>query len=398
MADRLSRLDDQDPVCAFLLAADPANCGAQAVFLERGVFSKEINAKLQQQLASYSAQALAHLLKVSSEVELGARGSRPVASASDVASPAGSDPSVRVAQLLWSDKFGASLTARLSEPHSLEKQADSVLLAATIPQDTMRASLWKTFRKHWPEGPTIVGTGDVTSKIVTDPGFLVLLKMFPRKSDSKPGVRTPPARSRPGRSLPNSGAVAGKKAPEKKEQAEKDWMTLSSKLTTAWCARLQTAAQARDKAEAEAGTVSANAAHKLPSEFETAHGAKLVTAYHLVWPAEVSAEMAATPPSPLEIYYLRIEETAKPKKAIGYYARQWQLKTPEARKTDTSNKTDWLDSVRTLGPNNHRRSVDVLLTRADNKGTDAAKDKDNEEIDLVVEILTIEIKDPASRE
>ena len=138
MADRLSRLDDQDPVRAFLLAADPANCGAQAVFLERGVFSKEINAKLQQQLASYSAQAFAHLLKVSSEVELGARGSRPVASASDVASPAGSDPSVRVAQLLWSDKFGASLTARLSEPHSLEKQADSVLLAATIPQDTMR--------------------------------------------------------------------------------------------------------------------------------------------------------------------------------------------------------------------------------------------------------------------
>jgi hypothetical protein len=40
----------------------------------------------------------------------------------------------------------------------------------------------------------------------------------------------------------------------------------------------------------------------------------------------------------------------------------------------------------------------VLLTRADNKSTDTAKDKDAEETDLVVDILTVEIKDPATRE
>ena len=35
----------------------------------------------------------------------------------------------------------------------------------------------------------------------------------------------------------------------------------------------------------------------------------------------------------------------------------------------------------------------MLLTRADNKANDAAKD--NEETDLIVQILTIEIMDPA---
>ncbi len=59
MADRLSRLSADDPVREFLLAADPLNCGAQMVFFERGVFSKEINVKLEQQLAGYSALALA---------------------------------------------------------------------------------------------------------------------------------------------------------------------------------------------------------------------------------------------------------------------------------------------------------------------------------------------------
>ena len=102
------------------------------------------------------------------------------------------------------------------------------------------------------------------------------------------------------------------------------------------------------------------------------NGAKVMTAYHLVWPAEVPAELANAKPSPLEIYYLRVEETNKPKKAIGYYARQLQVKTSEIRKTD-NDKTDWLDSVRVLQQTNRRRSVDVLITRADNKARDAAK-------------------------
>jgi hypothetical protein len=102
--------------------------------------------------------------------------------------------------------------------------------------------------------------------------------------------------------------------------------------------------------------------------------------------------MADSKPSPLEIYYIRMEETSKPKKAVAYYARQLQVKASDVRKTDNS-KADWLDSIRVLSQTNHRRSVDVLLTRADNKANDAAKD--NEETDLIVQILTIEIMDPA---
>ena len=134
-------------------------------------------------------------------------------------------------------------------------------------------------------------------------------------------------------------------------------MAFSSKLVTAWCARLQAASQARDKTEAEAGNPSSSVAPKLPSEFEMGNGAKVLTAYHLVWPAEVPAEMTDSKPSPLEIYYIRMEETSKPKKAVAYYARQLQVKTSDVRKTDNS-KADWLDSIRVLSQTNHRRSVE----------------------------------------
>ncbi len=317
--------------------------------------------------------------------------------AGNAPSPVDADLSFRLAGLLWSETFGASLMSRLAEGHSLEKQADLVLLAGTIPQDSIRAALAKSLRKHWNEGPKPLEAADAANKMVTDPGLLVLLKMFPRKSETKTGARGPASRGgRAVRSPPNGAAAAtGKMTPEKKEQAEKDWMAFSSKLVTAWCARFQAAAQARDKAEAEAGNSSTGAASKLPSEFEMANGAKVTTAYHLVWPAEVPAELANAKPSALELYYLRVEETNKPKKAIGYYARQLQVKTADIRKID-NDKTDWLDSVRLLPQTNRRRSVDVMITRADNKTNDAAKD--NEEADLIVEILTIEIKDPAGRE
>jgi hypothetical protein len=224
---------------------------------------------------------------------------------------------------------------------------------------------------------------------------LVLLKMFPRRSDAaKPAARPSSPRARPVRSPPAGGAAAAAKiAADKKEQAEKDWMALSSKLVTAWCARLQAAAQARDKTEAEAGSPSGSVAPKLPTEFEMANGAKVMTTYHLVWPAEIPAEMADSKPGPLEIYYLRVEETSKPKKAIGYYARQ--MRTSDTRKIDSS-RADWLDGMRMLSQTDRRRSIDVVVTRADNKASDATKD--NEEADLIVEILTIEIKNPAVRE
>jgi hypothetical protein len=395
MADRLSRLNADDPLRQFLLAADPLNCGAQVVFFQRNVFSKEINTKLEQQLAGYSSLALSRLLKFPGEIQPGAGGSRGFSAPGHVSSST-SDPRFQLADLLWSEAFGATVRTKLAEGRPLEKQADLVLLAGTIPRDTMRAALAKTLRKHWSEGPKALEAADAVNKMLTDPGLLVLLKMNPRRSEAKPAARPSGSRGRPVRSPPGGGAAATAKiAAEKKEQAEKDWMTLSSKLVTAWCARFQAAAQARDKTEAEAGNPSGNVAPKLPSEFEMANGAKVTTAYHLVWPAEVPAEIGSSKPSPLEIYYIRVEETNKPKKAIGYYSRQLQVKTSEVRKTDNG-KADWLDSVRALQQTDRRRSVDVVLTRADNKASDATKD--NQESDLIVEILTIEIKDPAGRE
>ena len=203
--------------------------------------------------------------------------------------------------------------------------------------------------------------------------------------------------TRPGRAAPPAKATEANSAAKKKEEAEQAWMALSSKLVTAWCARFKVAAEAKDKAEAEAGNTAANVGPKLPADFVLANGAKVITAYHLLWPGETPAGLANCQPSPLEIYYVRIEETSKPKKTLGFYARQLQIKASDPR-TPQPPAWHWLDGLRALLQIDRRRSVDVVLSRPDNQSGDTAKDKDNVETDLIVEILTIEIKTPIGRE
>ncbi len=67
------------------------------------------------------------------------------------------------------------------------------------------------------------------------------------------------------------------------------------------------------------------------------------------------------------------------------------MRSNDSRKS-ADNKADWLDGVRMVPQTDQRRSIDVIISRSDNQAGDTTKD--NEPTDLIVEILTIQIKDP----
>ena len=234
-----------------------------------------------------------------------------------------------------------------------------------------------------------------------DPGLLVSVKMLPRR-DTKGASQTPaaapppPPRNRPTR--PGTPAAGGKtaetlKPAQKKALAEQGWMDISSKLVSAWRKRFQAAALAQKKAEEESGIVPEDAKPKLPPDFTLNTGAKVIASYHLRWPDEAPAGLAGKKLSPLEIYYIYAEEVNKPKKAIGFYARQAQVRLSDARPLDNA---AWFDALRVVPQTDRRRSIDVFVSRPGNQATDLMRD--DMEADLVIEVLTIEIKDPAGRE
>jgi hypothetical protein len=276
-----------------------------------------------------------------------------------------------------------------------------VLLAGTIPHDSTRAALARVLRKYSSEGPKPLEAAGWPERIITDPGLVVLVKSLPRR-ETKP-AKAPaggqprvagPARS--GSAAAAKAAEAAKQAAQKKEQkerAEQDWLAVSSKLVAVWCKRLHAAAAVKEKAAGEAARPVGEAAPKLPDDFELDAGAKVVAAYHALWPDEAPPAMLQQEPSPLEVHYVRVEETKKPKTAIGFYSRQAQAKPSDIRTIDNG---VWIDSLRPVSQNDRRRSLDVLITRTVRKAGDLSKDE--EETELVVDILIIEIKDPAGRQ
>jgi len=420
LAPRMVRLMASDPVREFLMAADPLNVGAQTLLYGK-ISVKDIKTKLEQQLMSYSSLALSRLLgfpdnatQVGSGLRLPPAGAAAVTfGKSGPAAPARSGPSDKIevqldpipgiAASLWSEKFRSRLESQLDDLRSFEKQPQLALFAATIPQDSTREALSKALLKHWNDGPKILETAGLFDRAVTDPALLVLVKMGPRKDAKSPGTgRTPGAAGsrggKPGRpatgKAPSGKAADAAKSSQRKEQAEQEWMAASSKLVLNVCKRFHAAAQAKENAAAEAGE-DTEAAAKLPEGLELSKDAKAVGSYHIAWPEKAPEAIAELKPGMLEVHYVLAEETGKPKKVIAFYARQAQVRANEARQIE-GNKTTWLDGMKADPKSDRRRTIDVLITRADNKTGDLSKEE--EEIDFNVEILTIEIKDPGGRE
>ncbi|MCD4726981.1 MAG: hypothetical protein K8R46_04935 [Pirellulales bacterium] len=421
------KLDPKDPMHEFLLASDPLNCGAQLTFYEEGHQTPELETRLEDQFLVYSSLAMARYLDIPDKFKqstsgvgvsgmhtgrpggliggfdmpgdrLTGPGRTPSPPAGLSTKPGGKvgagedkpktedDLAPRVAAGLWSQGFLALLEPKLTTHalDSLDKKPKLVMLAGTIPQDSTRALLNKLLRKRWSEGPKALETAGLTGNVVTDPGLLTLVKMLKRRYP-KTSARGTPRAPRP------TGGTINKRIEEarKEQQTAEEWMDLSSKMVAVWCNRFHAATQARQKA-AEDSEIDSSAPLKLPKGFELSSNARVTASFHLVWPDEAPPEIAKLNPGWLEVHYVRVEEVKKLRTATAYYSRQADLRSSDAR---TIGKSTWFDKVRIGSRKDRRRSLDVLITPPENY-VPADKPRDEDETDLIIEILSVEIKDP----
>jgi hypothetical protein len=340
------------------------------------------------------------------------------------ATPADPEAPYRRARQLWSPQTVSTLEGRLGQLKSLEGQAPLLMLAGTFPVDSTRSAVWKILHDRWADGPAQLESAGLSTSVITDPGLLLTIKTLPRRAETDPGATPgttpdgsyrgnprqpgdasqPENRFRP-RPRPKSGETGSatealetaKQAVEKRLQAERAWMKTSEGLVRAWCARLNAAGPARAGAAggktASPGGADPNA--NLPVKLHPQ--ANVGSEYHLNWPGDLGSKLSGVAPGPMEVHYLRITDKADPTKRLGFYRRQLQLRATDVHPIQNG---FWMDRVQRVpkteeqGPidkTGWRRSVDILITTVQ-ATPELAR---GEETELIIEILTIEMKDPA---
>jgi hypothetical protein len=337
----------------------------------------------------------------------------------------------RRARQLWSPQSVAIVEGRLAQVQSLGSQAQLVMLAGTFPVDSVRRAVWNTLHDHWTEGPQQLDAGGLATTLITDPGLLLTIKTLPRRFEAGPessqatpggsyGPSTAPPPGgfqQPGDSyrsddnpyrfgrraqLPDGSSATApvqtaREAIEKRVQAERDWMKTCESLVRAWCERLDAAATAGN--QPGGGGANLNLPIKLHPQ------ATVVAEYHLNWPDDLGSKLSGVAPGPMQVHYLRITDRADPITRRGFYQRQLQLRRSDIYKTETGY---WMDRLLHVpkteekGPidkTGWKRSVDVLITLPqDNSaapGQASPQPPQGQETDLVIQILSIEMKDPA---
>ncbi len=319
----------------------------------------------------------------------------------DAADP---DLPFRLAQRMWGPEMIKLVDSRLAKVRSLEGQAPLVLLASTMPVDSTRSSLHRLLQQHWQDGPEALESAGLFDHVISDPAFLALVKMLPRKAIEEP-KRAVPTLSRlrnrrgsgrgqddrrgaadrgpempgdmeaadPAGMMGPPGAGRGQGKPQEPDLA---WMTASEELLRVVCERLFAAAQA---------TGGGQAGEELP--FENRKDALVTAELHLDWPGSQPKKLAGVSLGQMKLHYLRAECQTKVGTLESFYKRQ--LGSPEIRPVQDGS---WIDSVQTVPDTNVKRSIDLLLTATVPAG--AVFDK-KQELPVTLDILCIDIKDPA---
>ena len=279
--------------------------------------------------------------------------------------------------------MAASLTEQLGEVRSLEKSTPAIVLASTFPLDSMRAAMYRMLKKKQADGPQTLDAAGWGDRVLNDPGTLILVKMLNRREPKK--TTTPP----PG----PSGTSPKAEAARKKLETENAWYNESLKLVGLWCNRFEAAAQAQRKAARKGSPIGEPAPTKLddfelPKEKDT----KIEEAYQLNWPEKAPAGFTPAKPGLLKIQYFHLTLTGTIKKTMANLTRG--LKNTDPHKTDLGLWTEI--APKTTGASAPRRSLDVLVTKADKSPYDEKQREDP--TDLEIRILAIEIADPGTKE
>jgi hypothetical protein len=129
--------------------------------------------------------------------------------------------------------------------------------------------------------------------------------------------------------------------------------------------------------------------------------AEVARRYDFKLPENAPGKFAQFKLDAVEIHYARIEESAQPLKLLSHYARETKKKHREVG----NNEGAWFDNVMNTDTPGRKLSIDVLITRPQGSAGVPAADpaagargaKKPQEEPLVVQILTIEMKDPSGQ-
>jgi hypothetical protein len=354
----------RNPLVSLLLEKSPLNFEAQVCLDQNGVLPGEASGPIEKGLAGYSSDAFGLLTGLST-----------VATVQHDPKWAGT-----AAGQLWSQEFAASLTARLARVESLRDAAPLMLLAGTVPNDTVRSALYQTLSKHWEDGPAALGVAGVEAHAWCEPGFALLVKLSYRRSF--PNRNTSDVQFIRTRLLSVERSLAASRYAK--------WMQAVQAITD------RLAALPSRPGPSVYGAASSS---ELPVTIDSPQD--VMMEYHLDWPSAMRDTLLGLRLDPLSVHYVKIEEKAHPSKVVAHYKRQLNLgdrvKFPGMGKETEVHESAariWFDHLSVGSTPDRVRSLDIVIRPA-NPDLPMMHDQERK---MIVEILAIEINDPSRRE
>ncbi len=315
----------------------------------------------------------------------------------------------RIASQLWSADFARVVTERLDAIESLANGAPRIAMASTMPLDEMRARLYTLLEKHALEGPAAVESSGLLNDVIFEPGFLAVVKSLPRED---PPVGRKPAEVAPKRTSRRSRTPAGdqqggggNETPEwqQRQQASYAWMRTSEYLVRALCGRLAAAGESQ---------FGLGDAKPQQPPLEVATDAEITSQFSFEWPTEAAKQLAGSgvPLDPMKLQYVRLKQVGKPKSILGFYRRKMNQPVVHEMGHEC-----WAESFRNLPKSDRKLNVDLFVTvpqlapaqgQPNQFQPDAPQQPggftlggtqpaESDETEVIVEILSLEIKDPA---
>jgi len=317
----------------------------------------------------------------------------------DFAKKFADDPELccRVGRQLWGGEFVGRVIEQLDGVDSLEHAGPQILLASTIPTDAVRQRLFAVLNEHWKEGPAALEAAGLADTVVSDPGFLAVIKSLPRKDaeQQRPtrlqryrarqggagaaqgaegyggGAAGQPKTSlgRLGQSKRAKGGAAGQapgaesdallgalglpgkaKPGEEPDHPEYLWMDTCQAVVRAMCQQYHAAAK-KGKPVDEASR-----------PIEVPATANVVAEYHFNWPEDLADQGGLNGVSldSMKVHYLRLEQSTTPTKVFAYFKLRMMRPTEHPAESGY-----WMESFRSMGDRKRRLSVDILVTRKD---------------------------------
>lgn len=345
----------------FALFQEPIreNLGAQAMLLSYRLWPSEAESKVARLLADASRRTLeiAWGLPISARSAPAPKRSRAAASRpkSEI------EEAESLAEIFWDEAFLQAVSQRVSAVDEVRPAGTLLQLALNLPATDVRRQMLRLFDRQWHVGPQAIQSipGDV--KAVLDPGMLVALKMIARNNMAgNPGSRR---NGRLGANVRNDQA----------------WTRTIEAMVQATARRWLAVATEGSPASTEEDTTNDQIPWKLPEDCE------VVASTYAELPGQISCEPSCGVGN-TSVHFLRGEVRDLPEKIQGHFQRELR----EAKRRSIEEGA-WLSSLETLEDGKRVRSTDVLL-KIQGLNNLASFDR---EVRMTVEILSIEIENPA---